>query len=130
MKILLDTCAFIWAINDPDKLTEPARTSLTAPDSIIFFSPITCAEIVCLTERKRITLDRHWKTWFDTFTKLNQWQSIPIDIPIIQDAFSLPSTFHADPVDRIITATARVRQLQLITADKKLIDYPFVDTIW
>jgi PIN domain nuclease of toxin-antitoxin system len=130
MNVLLDTCALIWAVSDPAKLTGRTVSVLKDTACSVFFSPITCAEIACLTDRKRITLNQHWKIWFDTYTALNQWQAIPIDVAIVQDAFSLPGSFHADPADRIITATARVHQMKLVTADRKLIDYPFVDTLW
>lgn len=71
MKVLLDTCAFIWAISDPDRLALRARESLQAKDTAVFFSPITCAELACLCEKGRLKLDLHWKTWFDRYVKLN-----------------------------------------------------------
>ena len=130
MNLLLDTCAFIWAISDPDKIPSGVQKILIDPSSVIWFSPITCAEIACLVERKRITLRMHWKTWFDMYTKQNEWSAADINVPIIQDAFSLPGTFHADPADRIMAATARIHDMTLITADPKLIEYPFVKTMW
>lgn len=92
-------------------------------------SPISCAELACLQERGRIELDVHWKTWFDRALKVNEWRVVDISLPIVQDAFSLPSPFHADPADRIITATARTEGLALITGDRKLIQFPFVETL-
>jgi len=74
-------------------------------------------------------LDVHWKTWFDRTVKLNEWRMIDISLPIIQDAFSLPSPFHADPADRITTATARTEGLTLVRGDQKLIRFPFVETL-
>jgi len=130
VNLLLDTCAFIWAVSDPDKLPSDVRKRLVDPESTIWFSPITCAEIACLAERDRIELKMHWKTWFDTYTEQNGWWAADINVPIIQDAFALPGTFHADPADRIIVATARFHDLHLITADQKIIEYPFVKTIW
>ena len=129
MKVLLDTCAIIWAVSDPDKLSLAARSILELEDVEVFVSPFSCAELACLQERGRIELDVHWKTWFDRYLDLNGWQVIDISLQIIQDAFSLPSVFHADPADRIITATARTEKLKLVTADRKLINYPFVETI-
>ena len=48
----------------------------------------------------------------------------------MEEAYSLPEAFHADPADRILTATARLRNCALLTADKKLLDYPHVTTLW
>lgn len=129
MKILLDTCAIIWSVAMPERLSTQATALLKESDTEVFVSPISCAELACLQDRGRIELDCHWKIWFDRYVQMNEWQLIDISLEIIQDAFSLPSPFHADPADRIITATARTHGLSLATGDKKLIDYPFLDTI-
>ncbi len=129
MKVLLDTCAIIWSVSAPEKLPKKAVKTLQDKSTEVFVSPISCAEIACLEERGRITLDRHWKNWFDFYVQLNGWHIIDISLPIIQEAFALPPPFHADPADRIITATARLMQLKLITGDRKIIDYPFVETL-
>ncbi|MDD2598097.1 MAG: type II toxin-antitoxin system VapC family toxin [Kiritimatiellae bacterium] len=129
MRVLLDTCAILWAIAMPEKLSEKTIRILEDEETEVFVSPISCAEIACLQERGRIELDRHWKSWFDYYIRLNGWSVIDITLPIIQDAFALPTPFHADPADRIITATARNRSMKLVTGDLKLIAYPFVETM-
>ena len=129
MKVLLDTCAMIWSVSAPDKLSLKAQSVLQEQDTEVFVSPISCAELACLQDRGRIELDVHWKTWFDNALKINGWRVVDISLPIIQDAFSLPSPFHADPADRIITATARTEGMTLVTGDQKLIQFPFVETL-
>lgn len=130
MKILLDTCCIIWSVSDPDSLSRKAVALLQARDSEIFVSPISVAEIACGSDRGRIQLDRHWKIWFRYYLELNQWQVEPIDLSIMEEAYSLPDDFHVDPADRIIAATARLRNYVLLTADRKLLHYPHVNTIW
>lgn len=130
MTLLLDTCAILWAVSEPEALSEAAREALVRPDAAVHVSPISCAEIACLAERGRIALDRHWKTWFNYFAALNGWRAIDIDLSIVQEAYSLPGHFHSDPADRILTATARRFGMRLVTADRKLLDYPHVDTLW
>ena len=127
--MLLDTCSIIWTVSKPEMLSAEAREALESPINEVFISPISCAEIACLQERGRISLDRHWKTWFDYYLDLNGWQVIDISLSIIQEAFALPPPFHSDPADRIITATARHFKLKLITGDRKIINYPFVETL-
>ena len=130
MKLILDTCAFIWAISEPDKLTKPAQQLLVQDDSDIIVSAISCAEIACAVERKRIELDRPWKQWFRYYLNLNEWSLASIDLHVIEEAYSLPEPFHSDPADRIIVATAHIHSCPVVTADKKIIDYPYVETIW
>ncbi|MBN1961464.1 MAG: PIN domain-containing protein [Deltaproteobacteria bacterium] len=67
--------------------------------------------------------------WFRFFIELNGWEVLPIDLEIIEEAYSLPGQFHADPADRIIVATARQKKLIVVTGDKKIIEYPHVDVL-
>ena len=130
MKLLLDTCCIIWAISLPVALSRTAKTSLLADEAEVHVSAISVAEIACAVERGRIVIDRHWKKWFRHYVSLNKWRVDSIDLDIMEEAYSLPETFHADPADRIITATARLKNYTLLTADRKILSYPHVNAIW
>ena len=130
MEVLLDTCGILWSVLEPENLSQRAREVLADDNTEVSVSPLSCAEIACLVERGRVELDQHWKPWFNHFIRHNDWQVIDVDLSIIQEAYSLPGDFHRDPADRILTATARVRGLGIITGDSKLIAYPHVETIW
>lgn len=129
MKVVLDTCAFIWAVSDPDRLTAPAVEILAADDTEVYVSPISCAELACAVDRGRVRLDRHWRTWFRHYVKVNGWQLHDIDLAVVEEAYSLPEPFHRDPADRIIVATARRLDCPVVTRDTKIIDYPHVETV-
>ena len=96
----------------------------------IHVSVISAAEIACVVERGRIVIDRHWKKWFRHYVNLNEWRVDSINLDIMEEAYSLPETFHADPADRIITATARLKNYTLLTTDRKILTYPHVNAIW
>lgn len=130
MKVLLDTCTILWSISSPDQLSTKAKNILTDEESEIFVSPMSCAEIACAVGRKKLVLDQHWKMWFRKYVELNSWAVIPVDLPIIEEAYSLPDDFHRDPVDRILVATSRFHKALLLTADKKILDYPHVSSGW
>ena len=130
MKLLLDTCCIIWSISKPAVISQTAKALLTADDSEIHVSVISVAEIACAVERGRIIIDRHWKKWFRHYISLNDWQVDSIDLDIMEEVYSLPETFHADPADRIITATSRLKNYSLLTADRKILSYPHVNAIW
>ncbi len=130
MRLLLDTCAVIWAVSEPEKLSTDGKRSLSHPEAEVFVSVISCAEVACAVERGRIELDRHWKSWFRNYTDLDDWQIVPIDLEVMEEAYSLPEYSDRDPADRIIVATARKLHLQIVTADRRMLDYPHVETIW
>ena len=130
MRVLLDTCGIIWAVSAPKELSKEARSLIENQDTEIFYSPMSCAEVAWGVQRKRIVIDRHWKLWFRHYVELNDWQCVPIDLAIVEEAYSLPEPFHSDPVDRLIVATARLHGLQVVTADRKILQYPHVRTVW
>jgi PIN domain nuclease of toxin-antitoxin system len=130
MKLLLDTCCIVWAISEPSALSKAAKTLLTADDSEISVSAISAAEIACAAERGRIVIDRHWKKWFRSYVGLNAWQVEGIDLDTMEEAYSLPDGFHADPADRVIVATARLKNYTILTADKRILAYPHVNSAW
>lgn len=129
-RVLLDTCALIWAVAEPQTLSATAREVLSAPDTEVCVSPITCAEIARAVDRERLWLDRHWKTWFRDHVKRNGWLVVDVDLGLVEEAYSLPEPFHRDPCDRILVATARTLRCSLITGDRKILDYPHVNTLW
>ena len=130
MKLILDTCALIWSISEPDRLTQYARVVLEREDTEVFVSSISCAEVACAAERGKIKLDRHWRNSFRHYVELNEWTVLDIDLATIEEAYSLPDPFHRDPADRIIVASARRLDCPIVTADRKILDYPHIETIW
>jgi PIN domain nuclease of toxin-antitoxin system len=54
---------------------------------------------------------------------------VPFSPQIAVEAVQLPPSLDGDPADQILVATARVLGIPLLTADRRLIDYPHVTTI-
>jgi PIN domain nuclease of toxin-antitoxin system len=54
---------------------------------------------------------------------------IDLSVPIVVESTRLPGTFHRDPADQIIVATARLYRISLLTVDAKILDYPHVQTL-
>lgn len=129
MKVVLDTCAVIWAVSEPELLSPRTRVLIESADTEIWVSPISCAEVACAVERGRLALDRHWRSWFGHFVSKNGWHVRDIDLKIVEEAYSLPEPFHPDPADRIIVATARSLFSPVVTTDRKILDYPHVESL-
>lgn len=83
-----------------------------------------------LFERNRIELSTTFDAWLAELDNNAFVKFIPIDNRIAVEANRLPGDFHRGPADRLIVATARLLDVPLVTADTKIIDYPFVQTIW
>lgn len=95
-------------------------------DVKLFIPAIVLAEIGYLSERNRIEL-----TLSDlnkTIKKSAGIKIIPLDSEIIYNAFEINDIPELH--DRLISASARLMKLELITNDKVISDSKFVNTIW
>ncbi len=124
------SCALIWSILAPENLSAVAAKAMADEPGEVFVSAISCAEIACAVEQGRLVLDRHWKLWFRHFVEANGWQIADVDLKIAEESYSLPECRLRDPADRIIIATARIHRCPLVTADRRMLEYPHVDTVW
>jgi PIN domain nuclease of toxin-antitoxin system len=62
---------------------------------------------------------------------LNQFNIKVADLsPEITAESTVMRGFHSDPADQIIVATSRILGQPLVTSDKKILEFPEVETIW
>lgn len=129
MNVLLDTCAILFLSLD-DPCVQPSTKAILEDAESVSISPISAAELACLQERGKIGLPVHWRLWLREALHRNGWDALPITLDIAEEAWCLPGTFHADPADRILTATARKENRLLLTTDRKILEYPHVRAEW
>ncbi len=123
--IVLDTHALIRVVNDDPMLGSAARTVIddTVRTDFVLVSAITAWEIALLAEKGRLHLGREVGAWIKTVLALPGVRLAPIEPERAVDSVRLPGSFHADPADRIIVATARHWDAPLLTADGAILDY-------
>ncbi|MYD72396.1 MAG: type II toxin-antitoxin system VapC family toxin [Acidobacteria bacterium] len=123
--IVLDTHALIWAVDGDPRLGRTARATLDEAGGTdgIGVSAITPWEIALLVEKGRLRLGCDAGTWIDSALDLPGVRLLPIEPAIAIDSVRLPGSFHADPADRLILATARYSRAPLLTADGAMIEY-------
>jgi PIN domain nuclease of toxin-antitoxin system len=83
-----------------------------------------------LVAKGRITLGMDVTEWLDTVQTIPGVALLPLSAKIALDSTRLPGRFHDDPADRMIVATARAENAPLATADRHILAYPHVRTIW
>ena len=132
--IVLDTHVLIWWVNGDNHLSESARLAiereLKREDGQILVSSITAWEIALLVEKSRLALTMDVDEWLRTVARIEGVRFVPVDNEVAVHSVRLPSEFHPDPADRIITALARHHAVSLVTGDAKMRGYEFVKTIW
>ena len=131
--IVLDTHTLIWWINNPDKLSKKAKKFIEDEKSkkrSILMSSISVFEVNLLFKKGKLELVTHPDIWLETIENLTSVRFIPVDNQIAALAVNLPDISYKDPADWIIIATAIRFGLPLITADKKILNYKHVQSIW
>jgi len=130
--IVLDTHTWIWFISKPEVLSKRAKKAVSAAvkEKSVLISSISAWEVALLVIKKRLTLSLDVTDWIAKSEGLPFIQFIEISNAIAIKSVNLPQPLHPDPADRIIIATALSVGVPLVTKDKKLLNYPYVKTIW
>ncbi|MEX2238915.1 MAG: type II toxin-antitoxin system VapC family toxin [Dehalococcoidia bacterium] len=128
-RLLLDTHAWVWWIDQSQPLAEAARNAVNAAERL-WVSVISCWEIAQLVSHERLRLSTDIDIWIDTALKVPRLEMIGLTPQIAVASNFLPGVLTRDPADRIIVATARVQSMTVVTRDRAMRQYPFVRTIW
>ena len=96
------------------------RVALVDTDNELWLSPITIWEVLVLSRKGRLTLDRPAEEWIDLALAAapTHEAQITFQVALESQRVELP---HRDPADRFLAATARVFDLTLVTADAQLL---------
>ena len=131
MKALLDTHVLIWWLNDPDRLSPGQREVVGAagPEAPLLVSDISLWEVAMLHGLGRIRLAVPLREWLDKATAPPLVRRQGISPAIAAEVAALPDSFHRDPADRILVATARVLGATLLTQDRRIVDAALADTM-
>jgi PIN domain nuclease of toxin-antitoxin system len=126
--IILDTHIWIWWVQGDNNLTTDRRLAIPTHERTgLGVSAISCWEVAKLVEGKRIDFGRPVADWISTALAYPGIVLLPLSPDVAVDSSNLPGSFHKDPADQIMVATARVMKCPLMTQDKKIIAYAHVE---
>ena len=92
-------------------------------------SAISCWEVAKLVEYGRLTLPCPVSDWLRQALAYPGVRLVELSPRVCVESTRLPGTFHRDPADQIIVATARVLDAPLMTADSKISADPHVKLV-
>lgn len=131
MKALLDTHVLIWWLNDGEALSPEQQAVLesASPATPLLVSDISLWEVATLHSLGRIRLTIPLRDWLEKAVAPPLVRRIGISPAIAAELATLPDSFHRDPADRIIVATARTLGATLLTQDRRIIDAALIRTL-
>lgn len=115
--ILLDTHVVHWWSAEPERISHAATEALNDADELAV-AAITWFELAWLARHERILVTIPIRSWLERLA--GQVRTAAITPAIAETAVSLPSSFPADPADRLIYATAIEHGWRLVTKDTQL----------
>ena len=128
--IVLDSHVVLWLAFCPEKLSSAASGAIEVVESAgtaPMISAATLFEIAYAIRKGRVATAVPDSAFFARIR--SRFRVVPIDSEIAQSAAQI-EPFHGDPMDRLITATAILQNLPLVTSDWKIRNSSACKTIW
>lgn len=114
MKIIIDTHIFLWALGEPDKLTEKERREIETMANVIYVSAVSITEIMIKASLGKLDVP------FDPVAAARESGFELLDFSA-EDALPLKSMpyHHKDPFDRMLIAQAQARKYRIMSRNSK-----------
>lgn len=119
MRLLLDTHAVLWWLEDHPRLGQHARTLLGDPDNDVLVSVVSLWEIVIKSRVGKLTADL--KDVSDGITQ-DGFARLDVKLAHLTALAGLPM-HHRDPFDHLLIAQALAEGAQLVSSDRVIRRY-------
>ncbi len=128
MRALLDTHVFLWAVSEPERLSESARKVIESGASELFLSVASLWEISIKIGIGKLLLPKPEDRYLRDQLLLNNVSTLAVEARHTLELISIP-LHHRDPFDRLVIAQSLVEGIPIITADSVLKQYS-AQIIW
>jgi len=128
VKILLDTCTFLWIVSDSPDLSGAARKLFSDPANEVYLSVASAWEIIVKHDLGKLPLPEPPHDFIKKWRTRHDIDSLPLDEAAVLQLSRLPG-YHKDPFDRILICQAIAGGLVILTPDPHITGYP-VRTEW
>ncbi len=128
--ILLDTHALLWWALDPAQLSARAAEVITEMEERGgFASAISIWELGVKVQRGKLEMGLGIEEFARRVERSAVVELIPVDTTIWLRSLALPWG-HRDPADRVIVATALLKDVSLLTKDAVMHGFDGVGCMW
>lgn len=128
MKLLLDTHALIWAMEESPALSAGAAEAIADNGNVIFVSIVSLWEIAIKLSVNKLRLPSEWLDDLTQHLRENAIGLLAVAPAHCGRVASLPA-HHRDPFDRMLAAQALSESLEIVSADAVFARYG-VKRLW
>lgn len=132
MTYLLDTHTLLWAIVEPEKLSEKVRSLLENTDIQLVVSAISFWEISLKSSLGKLILENIYPEHLPAICNKMDIEVLPLDAAIFASYHQLAATYHKDPFDRMLVWLALKEHFTIISKNSniKLYESEGLKVIW
>jgi PIN domain nuclease of toxin-antitoxin system len=128
LRLLLDTCTFLWLIAGSDELSDRSRQLFSEPVNEVYLSAVSTWEICVKHALGRLPLPQPPRQFIPQQRDQHGIEPLSLDEESVLHLAQLPH-YHRDPFDRMLVCQAVAHGLTLLTPDTDIARYP-VPTVW
>lgn len=128
MKLVLDTCTFLWIISDDPRLSSRARSAYLDEDNEVLLSAVSAWEIAVKNALGKLPLPEPPERFVPAQRADHRIEQLPLDEASTLLLGRLPG-LHRDPFDRMLICQAIAHGAALLTPDEQIARYP-IRTVW
>ena len=128
MRLLLDTCTFLWIVGGAKELSSRARSAFADPANEVFLSAASAWEIAVKHRLGKLPLPAGPAEFVPAQRAAHGIEPLAVEEESALHIAKLPD-LHRDPFDRMLVAQALVGGLVLVTPDDTIRRYP-VRILW
>ena len=128
MKLLLDTCTFLWIVSGAPELSDRARALFADPENDAYLSTVSDWEMALKHAIGRLPMPEPPARFVPAQRKAHGIESLPLDEEAALHLDRLPA-LHQDPFDRMLVCQAIGHGLAIVTPDRLIAQYP-VRIVW
>ncbi len=128
MKILLDTCAFLWMTTDAPELSDKAKILFQNTNNPVYLSSVSVWEIIVKHQLGKLPLPCAADDFIKKQCEKHFVEYLSLDEEAVFNLSRLPN-YHRDPFDKMLICQAIAHDLTILTSDKMIMQYP-VATVW
>ncbi len=123
VKLLLDTCTFLWLATDDPRLPLRARTECRSPRNFVYLSALSALEIAIKHRLGKLELPDPPERFISRARERLRIEPLPFDEQDAAHDALLPD-HHGDPFDRCLVSQAILRGMTIVTPDADIARYP------
>ena len=128
MRILLDTCTFLWLVSDAPELSDAARKVFAEVENEVYLSAVSTWEIAVKHALGRLHLPMLPEQYVPDQRTRHEISFLPLHEDATLFLKRVPR-IHKDPFDRMLICQALVHDLVILTPDPLISQYT-VGTMW